>query len=134
MNGVYPVIVDGRRLRIARHAVLRYQERVRPALEDPMAVLEELRGVLRFARFDEAPSWAAAHRTEHVWVLLGDEIAFPAEANVLVTCITRSGVGAELRIVRAKERKERPGSRKKSHGKRQRDERRRRRDAKAAQW
>lgn len=129
------VIVGGRKLFIIEHAVERYQERVKPALDRPQA-LAELRQLLPSATLTSSrPSWviSGAPRPRPEWVVLTDSIVFPVMRGALVTCLTRGEVGTEMRLEHRRERRERrerdrqPGARQK-YGKVSRDDRRRRRE------
>lgn len=116
--------IDRRDVLVSPHAIARYQERVKPAL-DPGQCAADLRRLLPLCTFSwERPSWASKRhdQTPVEWVLLGDAIAFVVEGDRVLTCVTRSAVGAEVRVVRADERQQdwdrnaRPGRRQK-HGK-----------------
>lgn len=131
------VFVGHRRLHLCRHAVERYQERVRPAL-GLAQVLSELDRVLRHATVTrERPEWATGSNAATEWVVLTDSICFPVVGADLVTCLTRGEFGSKVRVVRQEDRREfaarkgRPGYRKK-HGKVARQERRRAQDERDA--
>lgn len=116
------VLVDGRALILSRHAVQRYQDRVRPAL-DLDQVEAELRRILPLeGRFTAMPpEWVDSEDSDG-WVLLGDDIAFVVQADHVFTCLTRAEPSEESRQrqnegrAKRKERAGRKGTREK-HGK-----------------
>lgn len=118
---------------VRRHAIVRYQERVRPALDDA-ELLAELARVLPGATVVyECPLWCSPAASDgnwpDRWVMLGDAIVFPACGLALLTCLTRGEVGAQVRVQRQERRRdsvERASRRgtKKKHGKVARDARR----------
>lgn len=125
--------VGHRSVLISDHAVERYGERVKPTLSKTQ-VVAEIPGMVALGELQRRiPTWAArtSERADE-WIVIGDSIAFPVLGDILVTCITRSEVGAEIRTVRQEERKrtDPDGFRRKhkQHGKVARDERRRARD------
>lgn len=119
---------------VTDHAVERYIERVKPHLSDAEA-REELKRLLPLAEVDRhGPPWCSDPGRADSFALLSDGIVFPLLHGRVMSCLTRSEVGAELRIVKAKERREqrerrnRKGTQEK-HGKVAREARRRARDA-----
>jgi hypothetical protein len=133
-----------RRVFVTDHAVERYQERVKPALDLEQAQAEVMRLLPGLEFTFERPVWAAAADQPHTeWVMVGDGIAFVVHGERVVRCVTRSETGAEVRIVKQKigqqkrSRKSAPGQREKHgkvarHGKVQRDARRRAQDQREA--
>jgi hypothetical protein len=134
---VITVRIGARRLQVGAHALERYQERVRPAL-DGDALLADLSRVLLHAELMRvAPAWVGGDERAEEWVVLGDAIAFPVRGGVVATCLTRSQPGEANREKMNRGRQERarrrvqPGVRKKN-GPVARDERRRVRARKEA--
>lgn len=128
----WPVRVGGRTLVLSRHALERYQERVKPTLEGEALVADLRRVIVHAEVVERAPGWVRDEHAASSFVVLGDAIVFPVVAGSLATCLTRSGIGDESRSGKARARRERaerrsqPGVRKK-HGRVERDARRRRR-------
>jgi hypothetical protein len=122
-------------VRLTRHAIRRYQERVKPALDFGQAE-DELRRLLPLMdRKRVPPAWIDPERLEReadVWLGLGGEIALPTYAGLITTCLTRSEPSEEARERQTegrrarKARQSQPGKREK-HGKVAREARRQRR-------
>ena len=100
---------EGDELRVSAHALRRFWERVRPTLDRDQAEDELLRLLPEHAPWGERPEWAgpeiAGARYELAdWLLLGDDICFPVEGDVVVTCLTRSAFtpGARVHFTRHK--------------------------------
>ena len=114
------MVVEGRRLRVSRHAVERYHERVRPSLSLDRAE-RELRRVVDVAVFAPRPEYASSLNIDpgNEWLVLGD-VAFLVRDGALVSCITRGSIGDELRERRAERKRERrlerAGQREKRYG------------------
>lgn len=138
----FRVRIDGRLLRVRQHAVLRYQERVRPALSESELQIELERVLPGATLVYDRPSWCAPASSDgkwpDSWVVLTDAIVFPVIDGFLITCLTRGEVGSKVRVERQDLRRERqdrklaPGAKKK-HGKVARDARRRSRAAREAE-
>jgi hypothetical protein len=130
------VIAAGRDVVVHKHAIERYQERVKPTLTVAEAELD-LRRVLRYAEITaQMPEWLSPGDARE-WVMLGDAIAFPMLDGRVLTCVTRLTAGDERREATGRARRARaarraqPGVRKK-HGPVARDERRRARERREA--
>lgn len=130
-DGVKVVIVrlmHGRRVAMSKHAAVRFQERVRPALalEDAVA---ELRKLIRVADLRETrPAWCA-NQPAAMWLVISDCAAFPlreAQGCLLaVTCIVPGGKAPDDAEAY---RKHKQGARQRRHAKRRGDRRPRRAD------
>lgn len=108
------VTVRGQRLILLPHAIQRYQERACRHDDYPLVIDDLLRLLRAHATMQApAPSWvmpSSLSASTDLWLLLGDDIAFPLEranSGVLaaMTCVCRAGVGGHRRANRAK----RPG-------------------------
>jgi len=98
---------------LSRHAVERYNERVRPTLDLDQAgdELEQLRAECG-EWSEEPPYWVNLPDDYQAdgWLRLGDGIAFTVERNVVVTCLVRGGrsdIGRERRAKRRRARRAR---------------------------
>ena len=112
------------RIVLTKHALERFHERVRPAL-DPDAAGRELERLAQSAPLAEVPAWYAEHIVEDVEppdaaaelapgvVLL---LCRHGRALVAVSCVTRSGLSDAARTAR---------NRRKRHWRRVRQDRRR---------
>jgi hypothetical protein len=123
-------------VRLTRHAIVRYQERVKPALDLEQAETE-LRWLLPLMeRKRVPPAWIDPERLERepdVWLVLGGDIALPMYSAQITTCLTRAAPSEHARERQTEGRRARkaqrsqPGKREK-HGQVVRDARRRRRE------
>lgn len=122
-------------MRLTRHAIRRYQERVKPALDLEQAEAELRRLLPLMDRKRVPPSWIDPERLVRdadVWLILGGEIALPMYSGQITTCLTRTEPSEHARERQGDGRRARraerhqPGKREK-HGKVVRDARRRRR-------
>jgi hypothetical protein len=85
--------------RVTNHAVERYIERVKPALEFE-AAMHEIRALTPSAEFSESrPAWAAATNEpdSEGYLVVCDSFAFPVVNGHLTTCLTRCGMSQEAR-------------------------------------
>ena len=97
------------------HAVTRYRERVRPALNWDAAEHELVRLVASAVWQPEAPSWLIATSAD-MYAVVGD-VVFPLVASkthvgrwLAVTCITRGCLGDAARRQRNEVRRRRPSN------------------------
>lgn len=108
---VAQVYVAGRPLYVSAHAVERYFQRVRPSLADEGAALAELTAILPAAAViaTTRPEWAVSDEAPVTdeFVLLGDDIAFPAAGRVMVTCLVVGALSDKTRADRAARRRRR---------------------------
>ena len=119
-------------LSITDHAVRRFRERVRPALDFDAAERELLRLINDYGDLTEgAPAWldGAAVRAK-AYLSIGDQIALPLRADfdgsgglVAVTCVHRGGIDPAGRRRRAEERRRRRASKRGRRMGRRRDRR-----------
>lgn len=115
--------IDGIRVELTHHALLRYAERVRSLYDATPAELrrccDEIERLFALDKriSDEAPDWcgevfteeAAAHRATH-YLNIGDDISFPVREQqneatdkvmvYLVTCLTRGSISHVARVKR----------------------------------
>jgi hypothetical protein len=102
-------------IRLTPHAVQRFQERCRPALELGAAAIE-LGRLLGSGRIEtRAPEWHAsrAAQTSELYLVIGDDLVLPLERDryaagrwVAKTCLDRGGISDAARAHR-NERKRR---------------------------
>lgn len=103
---------DGRPLRVLRHAVERYHQRVRPGLTDLDAAAADLSRLIGACGVfsAEMPAWTRAGAPEYGdepptemagptdgYVLLGDDVALPVLGTRAVTCIVRGAPSDKAR-------------------------------------
>ena len=95
---------------ISDHAVARYQERVRPGLDEAAAraELERLRAVATVVR--EAPAWLHAADQASCYLLLGDDVVLPLLRRsgggwVASTCVAKSTMTVQRRAAKTARRK-----------------------------
>lgn len=106
----FPVIVEGRTLHITRHAVMRWQERVRPGL-GYQDVLTEMRRVLPLGRIvDECPEWCNERQRDDsppkCWLIPIEGICCPVgDRGLVITVLDRHGMSDEWRERRQEARK-----------------------------
>jgi hypothetical protein len=90
---------------VTKHAVQRYQERVKPALSVVKAKLELEVLVAQFGHDclqAIPPPWVApeAHAGAQSYLLLTDGVAFAVKDGFLITCLVRGGMSEEKRQAR----------------------------------
>ena len=100
-------------INLSDHAIRRFRERVRPALDDAGA-RSELSHLIAFGEIvGEAPAWLAATQRQRAscFLVLGD-LAFPLdpdrrnrEALCALTCIPRGTISEPARIARSARRR-----------------------------
>jgi hypothetical protein len=78
-------------LELSDHAVERWHERVRPGLS-PEAAEDDLVATLEtHGHFAERPDWVAGREYPNTrWLMLGDDIAFPVQNEIVISCLTRA--------------------------------------------
>jgi hypothetical protein len=106
------------------HAAERYIERVKPTFTIGQAFAELARLLPLHGHLGEIPDWKASRPPEgdaglngyQQWLLLGDDVAFPAlwrgDKLVLTTCVARGGISEATRAKRADYRRRRARVRK----------------------
>lgn len=116
------LIVEDVTVHLRDHAVDRYVERVKPALDRPAAI-KDLEHVAELARLGERPDWThqrfdapSLGECFVCWLLIGDDIAMPLEPAVdgsftAMTRITSSGISEAARERRAQARRAAAGRR-----------------------
>ena len=111
---------------VTEHAIKRYGERVRPALEASQLEDEVLRVIHDIGEVSWHPlEWCGCDDKIVGWVNVGGDITFPLQFHwarkgvlVAVTCLTRSSFGEEMREARNRrhrERRQRRGHRRRSN-------------------
>ena len=97
---------------ISDHAVQRYQERVRPGLDEAAAraELERLRAVAAVA--SDPPGWLHAADQAPWYLLLGDDVVLPLLRQsdgrwVASTCVPKSALTLQRRAAKTARRKSR---------------------------
>lgn len=84
---------------VSEHAQERYRERVRDVL-DVEGEIVLLAGVCGRVQF-EPPAWRGwSDQPVEVWLMLGDDVAFPLVRGTAVTCIARGGMSDTARAGR----------------------------------
>jgi hypothetical protein len=108
---------------VTEHAIKRYGERVRPALDDSQLEAEVLRVVHDVGEVSWHPlGWCVADDAKTVgWIHVGPDIAFPLQFHwsrlgvlVATTCLTRGSFGEDMREARnrrARDRRQRRAAR-----------------------
>jgi hypothetical protein len=76
---------------VTRHALMRFRERVRPALSLGRAN-RELEALLAVGKVGRKPEWTGLTRPDGDYVLVGEDVAFPIADGHLTTCLTRVGM------------------------------------------
>jgi hypothetical protein len=104
--------VKGQRLSITYHALDRYIERVRnvwqPSEADRGRYSHELCHLIRkhATISHQPPKWHPEEESADLWILVGEDIAFPAvtrgRSTILLSCLTRGGFSDERRALRNK--------------------------------
>lgn len=113
------VRIDGRAVRLRAHAVDRYIERVKPALDRPAAVEDLARLVQACARIDGAPGWMRGGDLSRLvsefaqWLWIGDDVALPLLPSddggfLAVTCVARGHISESAQAHRAHMRRRPP--------------------------
>lgn len=100
--------------RFTHHAIDRYVERVRPGLDRETAE-KELNQFLAngvFVISDDPPNWKNLAYEGSWWLLLGDDVAFPCQHDIALTCITSTELPPEIRETRNRAHARRRAARK----------------------
>lgn len=102
------VRVGSRWFVLSAHAIERYCERVKPALEVPQVIAELERLFAATEATSVCPGWAPADgRHTDEWIVIADAIVFPVIGPLIVTCLTRGASGERVRAARARARQDR---------------------------
>lgn len=100
---------DGQRYGITEHAIERYIERVRPALDKDAARAEVTRMCASVAVITTViPEWIAPwrrHKGTDAYLMLGEDIAMPMTGDTALTCLTRAQEEATSLAYQRKARK-----------------------------
>ena len=97
-------------IHVSDHAVERYVDRVKPCLTPEQAREEMTRLLEHVCGFsDQPPVWHTSEEPFEVYAIVTDGIAFGIKHGIAVTCITRGGVGEEVREYRNQRRRNRRG-------------------------
>lgn len=97
-------------IRLTDHAILRYQERVKPCLDYAAARAEAVALVRDFAVIQtEPPAWHTTKEPFTAYAVVTEAIAFGLNGRDAVTCLTRGGMGESAREARNKRRRNRRG-------------------------
>lgn len=106
---------QGRRVTVTEHAIIRYRDRVKPALTVREARVDLLRMLVGCATVSAVcPSWKKGKQSRlrdktDEWWMLGDDIALAGTyvhgVVVLHTTITRGGISDQAQADRAQRRK-----------------------------
>lgn len=96
------------RVVVTAHAVERYRDRVRPALDLPDARRELETLIDRVGEFGVQPDWHT-HRDVRVdrWLWLGGDVVLPCVAGRAVTCLDRRSRAPEYVEARRRHRRRR---------------------------
>lgn len=88
---------------LSSHAILRYRERVRPALAMG-AARRELLAVLQAAEHTNVkPDWVEVDDPDAYpggWLIACDSVAFPIRDGIITTCLTRGSLNPRHRTAR----------------------------------